>query len=552
MRTVPRLLSLLTATAMLLLTGSYAASAAPLDNASVGAERDTALIAADYEEVGSTLSPDTALPSAYSGRDLGYTTAVRSQVYNTCWAYSSTAILETAMNRSGDTTEFLSPMHMNFWATTRSDGTGWNRTYSEAGYPYIALGYLTSWIGARLDSEFPTSTAFSRYSELDASSTPYAGVTSLMYIDGSDIDTVKTAIYDYGAVVGNFHYDATRLNDTTSAYYYETPGLSTASLFGHSVALVGWDDSFPRESFVEDYRPDSDGAWLCKNSWGSTWCSDGGYFWISYEDEYLFDSRFGPSYAFTGYQLLSQSNRMKQCETYGSTYDFSYVNSAVRTRMTYANVLDFSDEYDVIDKVIFESTAEGSDYEIYYIPVDTAGIPDDNQSHWRLLYSGTIAYQGYTCADIDNIVVTDDRCAIGVTILKTDASDSLNIGVDEWISVSRLGKYIFLPDTDYGKSYLLGYDVEPVDAMDFYRDELSDDIGGTFVIKAATTTLGPLGDADLDGEVTIFDVTRIQRYLAHMTTFNEQQLLLADFDGDGIVTIVDATYIQRFLAGYLD
>ena len=56
-----------------------------------------------------------------------------------------------------------------------------------------------------------------------------------------------------------------------------------------------------------------------------------------------------------------------------------------------------------------------------------------------------------------------------------------------------------------------------------------------------------LGDADTDGEVTIFDATAIQRYLAELpvTKFNENA---ADADEDGDVTIFDATAIQRYLA----
>ena len=56
-----------------------------------------------------------------------------------------------------------------------------------------------------------------------------------------------------------------------------------------------------------------------------------------------------------------------------------------------------------------------------------------------------------------------------------------------------------------------------------------------------------IGDADGDGEVTIFDVTFIQRFLAHMpgVVINEAA---ADVDGDGEVSIIDVTLIQRHLA----
>ena len=55
-------------------------------------------------------------------------------------------------------------------------------------------------------------------------------------------------------------------------------------------------------------------------------------------------------------------------------------------------------------------------------------------------------------------------------------------------------------------------------------------------------------DADGDGEVTIFDATRIQRYLAELIKEDEIALQMADADKDGEVTIYDATRIQRYLA----
>ena len=56
------------------------------------------------------------------------------------------------------------------------------------------------------------------------------------------------------------------------------------------------------------------------------------------------------------------------------------------------------------------------------------------------------------------------------------------------------------------------------------------------------------GDADKDGEVTIFDATRIQRYLAELASEDEVNLKAADADSDNEVTIFDATRIQRYLA----
>ena len=57
-----------------------------------------------------------------------------------------------------------------------------------------------------------------------------------------------------------------------------------------------------------------------------------------------------------------------------------------------------------------------------------------------------------------------------------------------------------------------------------------------------------LGDADLDGTVSIVDATTIQKRLASLITFNKTQERLAEVDGDNAVTIVDVTCIQKWLA----
>ena len=59
-----------------------------------------------------------------------------------------------------------------------------------------------------------------------------------------------------------------------------------------------------------------------------------------------------------------------------------------------------------------------------------------------------------------------------------------------------------------------------------------------------------VGDTDLDGNITISDVTEIQRHLAELTHFTDEKLALADTNGDGKVDIGDATHLQKYLAEF--
>ena len=57
-----------------------------------------------------------------------------------------------------------------------------------------------------------------------------------------------------------------------------------------------------------------------------------------------------------------------------------------------------------------------------------------------------------------------------------------------------------------------------------------------------------LGDVNRDGNFNIKDATAIQKYLAKLITFDDEQMKLADFDGNGGISIKDATAIQMKLA----
>ncbi|MBQ0097919.1 MAG: hypothetical protein KBS62_03160 [Oscillospiraceae bacterium] len=56
------------------------------------------------------------------------------------------------------------------------------------------------------------------------------------------------------------------------------------------------------------------------------------------------------------------------------------------------------------------------------------------------------------------------------------------------------------------------------------------------------------GDANLSGSIEIIDVTRIQRYLAHIDNLSQEAILCSDANANGDVNIIDCTQIQRFLA----
>ena len=94
-----------------------------------------------------------------------------------------------------------------------------------------------------------------------------------------DIDSVKRLIMEHGAVEIAYEHRFDFIDTVHNSYYLA--GSSTQTI-NHAVAIIGWDDNYPRTAFSGDKKPDIDGAWLVRNNWGEYSGSDKGYFWMSY------------------------------------------------------------------------------------------------------------------------------------------------------------------------------------------------------------------------------------------------------------------------------
>ena len=68
-----------------------------------------------------------------------------------------------------------------------------------------------------------------------------------------------------------------------------------------------------------------------------------------------------------------------------------------------------------------------------------------------------------------------------------------------------------------------------------------------------TPNSGILGDANMSGDVDVSDASYIQRYIAGLVSFtDDNQYILADVDFDGDVDVNDSTLIQHYTGGLVD
>ncbi len=99
------------------------------------------------------------------------------------------------------------------------------------------------------------------------------------------------------------------------------------------------------------------------------------------------------------------------------------------------------------------------------------------------------------------------------------------------------------PDTMVVKGYPATYE----------KDGLTDGVRckrcGTWVVeRQVIPKLIRYGDVNQDGEITIEDATLLQKFIAELVTFNEDQKRAADTNGDGQIRIDDVTEIQKYVA----
>ncbi|MEF2919652.1 MAG: C1 family peptidase [Acutalibacteraceae bacterium] len=493
------------------------------------------------------------IPKSYSSVDKGYITGVKNQqTHNTCWIFTAMSVMETALLVNGFGEYDLSEEHLDIWATPRENGTGWLRNLYSGSFSETALGYFTSWQGARLDSDIPFGYASEKtFDEVDALGTTEYGATEIIILP-NDIDTIKTAIMNYGAVGANFSSNNIFFNNKRTAVYAYKTFSSSSQIEGHAITVVGWDDNYSKQNFTPGRQPKNDGAWLCKNSWGTN-TGENGYIWISYEDKYLFGDALSATYAIKSVQKIEENTKLYQVEEYGAVYDFSInittdgVTSPAED-MTYFNVFDFTEQYGNLDSVMFETQSVGADYDIYYVPVDKKGQPIDDETKWTFLSNGIVEYSGYINVKTD-FELPYSKGAIAVRINGTKNNIASTLGCDEWLTIGG-GEYIFTPDVNKDASYIKLQN-KIYSLPDFYSTMLSDEIGSNFVIKAITSADKGLIKADVfsDGKISLKDFITMQRYVLGITKLNRNQIYSADMDSNGDVNLRDVVLLQRQILG---
>lgn len=253
-------------------------------------EEDTAYV---YAGENMPMSINMDIPRRYDVRSEGADIVIESQRYGDCWAFAALDLLQINAWKQGLTgIQDLSERHLVYYTyhsvcgtpgqqpgegtAFRDNGQSTQCFWNGGKYEY-AVRSLSSYLGAVPEYMAPyPEAAVPLADSADAYLSACIRLKSASAFPTADRELFKRMILQYGAV---------GITYCSSLNYYE---YSTAAQYcpsdiraDHAVTVIGWDDDYSRENFKTP--PESDGAWLVQNSWGTVFGNEG-FFWLSYED----------------------------------------------------------------------------------------------------------------------------------------------------------------------------------------------------------------------------------------------------------------------------
>ena len=232
----------------------------------------------------------TDLPEKFDARDYGWVSPIKNQgEMGSCWAFGTISSLESALLKATGIKYNLSENNLKN-SMLRYSKYG-SYTMFEGGFVENAVRYFTSWLGG-FSSEYDEYDEYGKLSPLiDTDENIHIQdviiippITTLTYQN----EEIKETIIKCGSIAAPIeaHMNDRDCYDTSQATYYSQDQLNNSY---HIITVIGWDDNFPKENFST--TPEGNGAWICKNSWGTDWGKDG-FFYISYYDKTIFRKEY--------------------------------------------------------------------------------------------------------------------------------------------------------------------------------------------------------------------------------------------------------------------
>lgn len=317
-------------------------------------------------KIASTEASAFTLPISYDLRDRSRVSLIRDQGNaSTCWAYASVGAMESSL---------LPEEHVSFSPKAMVEHRPFSRVGNDGGDYAMALANLLSWDGPVDESGGDIK----------------KHVTEIHMYSEDDIDDIKKAIFLYGGVTTSIFVDIENGGLGASQYYnlennaYCYRGSDDPN---HDVVIIGWNDSYPASNF-KNYVP-GDGAFICQNSWGSSFGEDG-VFYVSYYDTHIGNQ----SVSYVGIRDASEDERIFQSDECGWTGQIGYDKESAWGAASYK-----TDEAITLNAAGFYALGKDTKYQLYVVR-NLTGV-DRLASRIRVA-EGSVTDSGFYTIPFDN------------------------------------------------------------------------------------------------------------------------------------------------------
>ena len=342
--------------------------------------------------------------SQYNAYTSGIVTSPKHQGdLGTCWAFSSVSCVEANAKKNGLSEYDFSEQHLlqSVLGVAYSDNEGKRGKYVTNGFAGGKVTYAASYyfngLGQLLESELPYANnenkiTSSNYKQgrkmISLGGFGLANLGTYSICSSEEISDIKNKIINYGSVQSSMYMNEDLFHDSHNNYYIST--TSDSAFPNHGISIVGWNDSISKSNFAGATR---NGAFIIKNSWGTSW-SDDGFFYISYDDHFICKNTT------TFYDVSNKTYKY----TYSSADMVGVPTFIFRgTFYTSAKFTKKTSSEESLERISF-ATAPNSTYSIYLAGANSL----NNSSSWQLLKNGRSNEYGISSIDLDNTKINDD------------------------------------------------------------------------------------------------------------------------------------------------
>ncbi len=348
------------------------------------------------------------LPSYYVSYDVdgkSYITSVKNQGQTSmCWSFASIGAVESDLlihhdDLSADDLN-LSEKHMAYYNlhqalgsygglidddyrmfVNEADTYAWVFDY-DTGYTSVGgvtdhcIDYFTTWKGPVSDDGNDrlgkVSNSTSIYTDTkavpSAAFEPVCHIQDVIEIPASikNQKSIKTLIMEHGSVTASICSEDKYWKNQFGILYDHDEFKSGQNDADHEILIVGWDDEYDMSMYSS--APEGDGAWICKNSWGSG-IGYNGYFYVSYYDNVL------STYNVAAYSCAMEGDEDWYDHNYQVAGCISHITDAIddEANLVYAyedNNYPYATVYEAYSEEVLKAISiftmeTGNEYEIY-------------------------------------------------------------------------------------------------------------------------------------------------------------------------------------------